>query len=59
MDCEDRVGGAEGAFLVKIVELEVNLNASAECSSTDVPDVTAVSPAGPPTGSDGVSDLTS
>lgn len=37
---------------MKVQELEVNLNAS-ERSSTDVPDLTAVSPAGPPTGSDG------
>lgn len=38
---------------MNIQELEVNLNVSAERSSTDAPDVTAVSPAGPPTGSDG------
>lgn len=34
---------------MNIQELEVNLNVSAARSSTDAPDVTAVSPAGPPT----------
>lgn len=34
---------------MNIQELEVNLKASAERSSTDAPDLTAVSPAGPPT----------